>query len=209
MGPMGSITTIAQGTDGTDRDKPEGEGRGDSRSCPPPRSQTAQRRTGEMTFNVRLVSNPPQCPHSVKYKEGLERYEVTRQTAPPLPPGRTLALPPRGRRHTRTHADHTDTAQTHARVPTVKYMYRGTLLDMYRERDGNPGRRRVPQALSMLGPALRAVPGTHAPARKAAAPLPAPLPPGSPTRARVSGRRRPLPPRRPPSPHDGFLPRGP
>lgn len=46
----------------------------------------------------------------------------------------------------------------------------------------------------MLGPALRAVPGTHAPARKAAAPLPAPLPPfpgGAPS---LPGADTPLPP---------------
>lgn len=141
-----------------------------------------------------LFATPPKCHHSVKYKEGLERYEVTETNdAPAASRAHTRSAPADGRLHARTHADHTDTAQTHARVPTVKYMYRGTRLDIYRERDGNPGRRRVPQALSMLGPALRAVPGTHAPARKAAAPLPAPLPPVLPG-ARASGRRRPSPP---------------
>lgn len=60
-----------------------------------------------------FVSNPAKVPPFRKYKEGLERYEVTRQKTPPLPPGRTLALAPaRAAPHTHTltpHVHRTDT----------------------------------------------------------------------------------------------------
>lgn len=127
-------TTIVHKTCRRDRDKAEVYGKGNSRPCLPPRSGTTQSRTGEMTFNVGLCYQPRQSAIvQCSTRRGLRGTKSRDKQGPPptpLPPGRTLALP-----HTRTHADHTYTAQTHARVPTVKYIYRGTLIYIHRERE--------------------------------------------------------------------------
>lgn len=150
-----------------------------------------------MTFNVRLCFQPPtKCHHSVKYKEGLKRYEVTGRRAPCHILGAHALCPRVGGPHKRTHADHTYTAQTHARVPTVKYMYRGTRLHIYiyRERDVNPGRRWVPQA-QHARPRSPCCTWHPCPCQKSSCPSPRPPPP-VPLGARVY--RAPTLPTRPP-----------
>ena len=154
-----------------------------------------------------FASNPAKVPPFSEVQEGLARYEVTRQTTPWLPPGHPLALPPRGRPHTRTHADHTYTAQTHARAPTVKYMYRATRLDIYTEREmeipagvGSPRLSACSAQLSALYLAPMPLPEKQLPL----SPPPSPRLPVGPV---STGRRHSPPPLRPPAPHDDWLPR--
>ena len=101
-GPAQPLPTGSAG----ERGIPEREGKGKSRAYPPPHSQTTQSRTGEMTFNVRLLfPTPPKWHPSGKYRRVLRGKKSGDRQRPGASWAHAHSLcPPRGRPHTRTHA---------------------------------------------------------------------------------------------------------